>query len=137
MTVLKIDKKRKREITWRTPDGKLPPNLPKPETWRVLILPLRAPEKTEGGLWLPDESRDAHDYLCFVGQIVDMGQLCYTNSRYGGLPRDRFPQVGDFVLYSKHVPVRVEMENGLKLVMMNDEHILATVPKPEGYRVYV
>lgn len=137
MSVVKVAEKREREIKWLTKDGKFPPDTPRAATWRMVLLPVPAPEVSEGGIYMPDVSKDAHLYSCYVGQIVSMGPLCYTHPRYKGYPPDQQPKLGDFVIYSKHVPLRIETINGVQFVIMNDEHVQSVVDDPRRYRVYV
>lgn len=65
-----------------------------PLTNRVLVRRSRAPEKTEGGIYLPDKTRKDQDMLALEMEIVKMGESAF----HGYYVK---PEVGDLVNVSK------------------------------------
>ena len=58
--------------------------LPNPTGWRILVMPFRVKEKTEGGIIIAQESLDRARAAVQVGYVLKMGPLCYED-------KDRYP----------------------------------------------
>ena len=116
----------------------IPVDLPAPISWRVMVMPLEVQEKTKGGIYLPDVAKEIGSHNTFIGRLVALGPAAYKHRRYrecGLTPKD-FPQVGDLVLYSRSTPMRIEFK-GVKLLVMNDDHIIAKAHSVERYKIHV
>ena len=59
--------------------------LPKPTGWRMLVLPFRMKEKTDGGLLLGTETIDRQQVASQCGNVLAMGPDCYGD-------KDRFQE---------------------------------------------
>lgn len=116
-----------------------PSTYPVPVGWRILIEPIRIEETTQSGLVLPTQAIEAKEHLRYIGQVVGMGDLCYKHAKFeGGKP---WCQLGDFVAYGAYAgqEVRVRDKRGKEWValrLVNDDEILATIPKPEAILTY-
>jgi co-chaperonin GroES (HSP10) len=65
---------------WATEENvPTPENVPQPVGYRILIRPRASIEKTKGGIILTDTNRDSQSYLNSVGQVIAMGNECYSN----------------------------------------------------------
>lgn len=113
--------------------------LPKPKGWRILIKPIEVQERTEGGLYLPEETKKAQEYLRYVGQVVAMGDLCYRHEKFRGEGDDPrhvpapWCEVGDYVAHGQYSgqEVLVKTEDGVeKYRLVNDDEILAVITDP-------
>ncbi len=96
--------------------------------------PIKAKEVSRGGIVLAQQTQDAEQYLTYIGKILAVGDLAFTSEKFKG--QEHFPKVGDWVGYGKHAGQPM-MFRGLRLVTLNDDNILFTVPNPEGFRIYV
>ena len=101
--------------------------LPKPTGWRMLVLPFRMKEKTDGGLLLGTETIDRQQVASQCGNVLAMGPDCYQD-------KNRFSQgpwckVGDWVVFARYAGSRIEIEGG-EVRLLNDDEVLATVQDP-------
>jgi len=115
---------------WST-DGQVPDPaaeiLPVIKGWRLLVRPAFTPDKTEGGIVLPDSYRDREDHGQIMGRVLAMGDLCYT--REDMLQAGPWCEIGDYILFGKYEGKRVEVAD-VKLLILNDDNVLAVVPDP-------
>ena len=101
--------------------------LPQPTGWRMLVLPFRMKEKTDGGIIMGTETIDRQQVASQCGNVLAMGPDCYND-------KDRFTQgpwckVGDWVVFARYAGSRIEIEGG-EVRLLNDDEILATVQDP-------
>jgi chaperonin GroES len=102
--------------------------LPKPTSWRLLVLPFRIDEKTKGGVLLGSETLDRQQVASQCGNVLAMGPDCYMDKeRY---PHGPWCKIGDWVIFARYAGSRIEIEGG-EIRMLNDDEILATVKNPE------
>lgn len=64
----------------------------------VLVIIWRRPEKTKGGLYLPDKTKEEDIYQGKVGLIAKLGPLAFKEDDRHKWP-GRVPQVGDWVAF--------------------------------------
>ena len=50
--------------------------LPNPTGWRILVMPFKVKEKTEGGIIIAQETLDRARVATQVGYVLKMGDLC-------------------------------------------------------------
>jgi len=117
----KYEKEPVKEITKETT------KLPQPTGWRMLVLPFRMKEKTDGGVILGTETIDRQQVASQCGNVLAMGSDCYMD-------KDRFKdgpwcKVGDWVVFARYAGSRIEIEGG-EVRLLNDDEILATVQDP-------
>lgn len=127
-----------------TDDTQLPENfweeLPKPLYWRVLVMPIRPQVKSKGGIVIPIEAQEAQQTLNYMGKVIALGDLAGKSDKLGayrqGERAPNFPNVGEYVIYGRYSgqPVRYK---GIKLLWINDDEMLATVPNPETLQVHI
>ena len=117
----KYEKEPVKEVTKETT------KLPQPTGWRMLVLPFRMKEKTDGGVILGTETIDRQQVASQCGNVLAMGSDCYMD-------KDRFKdgpwcKVGDWVVFARYAGSRIEIEGG-EVRLLNDDEILATVQDP-------
>ena len=117
----KYEKEPVKEVTKETT------KLPKPTGWRMLVLPFRMKEKTDGGVILGTETIDRQQVASQCGNVLAMGSDCYID-------KDRFKdgpwcKVGDWVVFARYAGSRIEIEGG-EVRLLNDDEVLATVQDP-------
>ncbi len=123
--------------------GIRPEDLPQVKGWKLLVLPVEIEEISEGGIVLPGGVQNANKHLGQVGQVLDMGSLCYEHERFGheNMParEKRWCSCGDWILFGQYKGHRIVVkgEDGpVELVFLNDDEVLAVVPSPEKIRAY-
>jgi co-chaperonin GroES (HSP10) len=128
---------------WSNKDTEFPAGfwdeLPKPSYWRLLVAPMRPKEVSKGGIVLARSNQDAQEVLNFIGQVVSVGPMAGKHERLGGdgvTPSAGFPKVGDWVGFGRYAGQRI-MHMGYKLLIINDDEILLTIPNPETLQVSV
>ena len=102
--------------------------IPKPVGYRLLVRPYEGKEKTEGGVYISDTTRDNIQMTTVVGLVVKMGDLCYKD-------KDKFPtgpwcKEGQFVVYGRYSGARFKTKYGEHRIL-NDDEIIGTIAKPE------
>lgn len=121
-------------------EAELLADAPQPMLWRVLIRPKSPKRVSAGGIVLASQAKDAETYLQHIGRVVALGPLAGKSERYRD-PDDSTKllhsvNVGDWVCYGRYAGQRI-VHRGLRLLVVNDDEILARVTEPDVIRVYV
>ena len=111
--------------TWAT-DNDVPTTekVPQPVGYRILLRPRGVVQKTKGGIILTETNKDSQTYLNSVGQIIAMGPECYSDRK------KPWCKVGDWVIFGRYAGARVSVQT-VKMVLLNDDEIIATIENPE------
>ena len=109
-------------------DKSLLDRMPQPTGWRMLILPYRGKETTEGGIYIPNKVLDDTQIQTVVGYVVKQGPLCYKDT-------DKFPdgpwcEEKQWVVFARYAGPRFRIEGG-ECRIINDDEILAVIDDPE------
>jgi co-chaperonin GroES (HSP10) len=98
---------------------------------------MRPKEVSKGGIVLALANQDAQEILNFVGQVIAVGPTAGTHERLGGdgkNPAPGFPKVGDWVGFGRYAGQRA-IHKGVKILCINDDELLMTIPNPETLQV--
>ena len=111
--------------TWAT-DNEIPTpeKVPQPVGYRILLRPRGVVEKTKGGIILTDAAQETQSYLNSVGQVIAMGHECYSDRK------GPWCKVGDLVIFGRYAGARISVQK-VKMVLLNDDEIIATLENPE------
>ena len=110
---------------WATDnDVPTPEKIPTPVGYRILIRPRGVIEKTKGGIYLTDSNKETQSYLNSVGQVIAMGSECYSDRKAP------WCKVGDWVVFGRYAGAKVSVQK-VKMVIINDDEVLATLDNPE------
>lgn len=94
---------------------------------RLLVLPVKAEEKSKGGIYFPETSQENEQFETKNGVVVWIGKTAW--SQYGGVP---WCAVGDFIQYADFSGVDVSEGNkkdltdpatGVKYRVINDKDV--------------
>lgn len=123
---------------WGTPEDVADPQiLPSPVGMRVLIRPVGPKEKSKGGILLPDQAKDAEEYNNARGRVLAVGPMAFRDKRTGtewfGGP---WAKKGDWVIFGKFAGQKIVV-SGVKMILINDEDITATIPNPDIMAAYI
>ena len=102
--------------------------LPDPTGWRILVMPFRVKEKSEGGIIIAQETLDRARAAVQVGYVLKMGPLCYED-------KDKYPTgpwcaEKDWVIFARYAGSRMQIDGG-EIRMLNDDEILGTIKDPK------
>jgi len=91
-----------------------------PEGVKLLVLPDPVPEKTEGGIWRPDQAREGEQRAVNQGVVVKIGPAADV------VFNDRKLNVDDRVVFAKYGGYAIE-DDGVEYRVLNDEDVIARI----------
>ena len=109
-------------------DKSLLERMPTPTGWRMLILPYRGKETTDGGIYIPTKVLDDTQIQTVVGYVVKQGSLCYKDEQK--FPDGPWCQEKQWVIFARYAGSRFRIEGG-ECRILNDDEILAVIDDPE------
>jgi co-chaperonin GroES (HSP10) len=93
--------------------------------YRLLLKAITPPEKTKGGIIIPETQRSARQRGYNVGRVLKMGHQAFQPlEKFGGKP---FCTLGDWVFYSAYEREEAVINNHL-CFFVTDERIYAVIP---------
>lgn len=94
-----------------------------PMEYNVLVKPKAVEEKTSGGLFLPEETKEREQFGQQEGVLIASSAGAFTFN-YEGWPEgaDK-PKVGDRVVFSKYQATEIKGADGGTYWMMKDKSI--------------
>ena len=110
------------------------PNVPDPKGieaigHRLVVRPVPAVTKTKSGLVLPASSVDEQEFKTSVGRLISVGPNAWKRADLS----PAWCEVGDCVMYGTYAGQRFTFK-GVKLVVLNDDNLMAKVDDPDGLR---
>lgn len=94
-----------------------------PVEYNVLVKPKAVEEKTSGGIFLPDSTKEREQFGQMEGELIAVSPGAFTYN-YEGWPVDyEPPKVGERVLFSKYQATEVKGADGETYWMMKDKSI--------------
>ena len=116
-------------------DKELIERLPQPTGWRILIMPFRPPEKSDGGILLAPKTLEEDVIQTQVGYVLKAGPLAYkAKARY---PTGEWCKEGDWVIFARYAGSRFRLNGdkkaafGSEVRMLNDDEVLGTILDPK------
>lgn len=111
-------------------DDDLKAKLPTPVGYKVLIAIPEVSEKTEGGVYMPDNLKTAEETASIIGFVLKLGEGAYGD-------KSRFPdgpwcKEGDFVIFRSYSGTRFKIK-GQEFRIINDDTVEGVVDDPRGY----
>jgi len=104
--------------------------LPEPKGYKLLISPLEIQEKTDKGVYMPDELRGHESTASIIGFVVKMGMSAYKDSER--FPDGAYCKEGDFVIFRSYSGTRFKVL-GKEFRLINVDTVEAVVDDPRGY----
>tara|TARA_E500000331_G_C17218088_1_gene696758 strand:- start:804 stop:1202 length:399 start_codon:yes stop_codon:yes gene_type:complete len=110
-------------------EGDRASQLPEPSGFRLLVALPSVEETTEGGLYIPDERRDAESVASVVGFVLKAGPDAYADkSRF---PNGPWCNEGDWIVMRAYSGTRLRI-HGKEFRVINDDSVEAVVQDPRG-----
>ncbi len=107
--------------------------LPQPSGWRLLVMPFQGAEKTQGGLYIPDEVRDREAVATVVAYVLRIGPLAYDDPNKFGPDSEPWCKEGDWVCIGRYAGSRFKIEGG-EVRIINDDEVIATISDPQDIK---
>jgi chaperonin GroES len=104
--------------------------LPEPKGYKLLIAIPEVEEKTESGVYMPDNLTKLEQTASIVGLVVEAGPDAYMD-------KDKFPngpycKKGDFVVFRSYSGTRFTVQKE-EFRLINDDTVEAVVDDPRGF----
>jgi chaperonin GroES len=115
----------------KMPDGEVrgAKQLPEPAGFKMLIALPEIEEKTESGIYLPEQVREKESLATVVGFVLKMGSLAYKDE--AKFPSGPWCKEGDWVLFRAYSGTRIKI-HGREFRIINDDTVEAVVEDPRG-----
>lgn len=94
-----------------------------PVEYNVLVKPKAVEEKTTGGIFLPDSTKEREKFGQMEGELVAISPAAFTYNYEGWPEGAELPQVGDRVVFSKYQATEIKGSDGETYWMMKDKSI--------------
>ena len=104
--------------------------VPNPTGWRVLVMPYKGRERTVGGVYVPDETRDRESVATVVAYVIKVGPLAYKDPDKFGEDCEPWCREGDWVCIGRYAGSRFKLDGG-EVRIINDDEVIATILDPE------
>ena len=97
-----------------------------PTEYNVLVLPDPVEEKSKGGIYLPDQTKEADKHAAVKGTLVAVSKLAFTYEDRPDWEKYK-PTVGQKVLIARYGGNLFTGNDGKEYRLLKDKDILATV----------
>ena len=101
--------------------------LPNPVGYRLLVIPYYMKEKTKGGIYVPDATRDRESFATVAAYVVKIGPDAYKDEQK--FPTGAWCSINSWVLMGRYAGNRFKVD-GLEVRLINDDNIIATILDP-------
>ena len=109
--------------------------VPQPTGWRVLVMPYMGRDKTDGGVYVPDQARDRESKATVVAYVLKVGPLAYLDEDKFGEGFEPWCKEGDWVCIGRYAGSRFSIEGG-EVRIINDDEVIATIIDPDDIKTY-
>jgi len=111
-------------------DEEFKAKLPEPSGYRLLIAVPEVSEKTEGGVYMPEQLKKAEETASIVGFVIKVGPEAYSDT--SKFPSGPWCKEGDFIIFRSYSGTRFKVM-GKECRLINDDTVEAVVEDPRGY----
>ena len=108
-------------------DGSVIERLPQPVGYRLLVIPYYMPQKTKGGVIIPDATRDRESFATVAAYVVKLGPDAYKDEQK--FPTGPWCGEKSWVLMGRYAGNRFKVD-GLEVRLINDDNIIGTILDP-------
>ena len=91
----------------------------RPLEYKVLVRVEKPAEKTKGGIFIPEETKERDAAAAMEGVLVDMSPLAFSYE--DNAPK---PDIGATVLFARYSGVTLDGKDGEKYRLMNDKDVV-------------
>lgn len=107
-------------------------------TWHVCLYVPDIKERSEGGIYLPQQSIDNQKHMTITGRIIAVGPLFYMDDklRCEG-DEDSIPTLGDWVFCGQYSGTRLTTPKGHQLRILPDTALMGRVSDPNKFNIFL
>lgn len=102
--------------------------MPTPTGWRILVLPYKGRETTEGGIVLTDQTIERNQVSTVCAYVLKLGPLAYKDTEK--FPTGPWCEEGQWVLFPRYAGSRFRIDGG-EVRILNDDEVLGTILDPD------
>lgn len=95
--------------------------------YNVLVKPKSVDEKTTGGLYIPDDTKEREQFAMTEGVLVAVSPAAFTFNYEGWPEGARLPQEGDKVFFARYQATEIKGMDGENYWIMKDRAIAAVI----------
>ena len=107
--------------------------LPQPTGWRLLVMPYMGKATTDGGIHIPDATRDREALATVVAYVLKVGPLAYKDSDKFGGSQTPWCEEGQWVCIGRYAGARFKIDGG-EVRIINDDEVIATILEPDDIK---
>ena len=122
-----------KEAKKKAEDKSAKERVPNPTGWRVLVMPYKGREKTVGGVYVPDETRDRESVATVVAYVIKVGPLAYKDPDKFGEDCEPWCKEGQWVCIGRYSGSRFKIDGG-EVRIINDDEVIATILEPDDIK---
>jgi chaperonin GroES len=111
-------------------DEALKAKLPEPVGYKLLIAVPEVSDKTEGGVFMPDNLKQMEETASIIGYVIKVGAEAYSDPTK--FPEGPWCKEGDFIIFRSYSGTRFKVM-GKEFRIINDDTVEAVVEDPRGY----
>lgn len=108
--------------------ARLGSTLPQPKGYRILVKPLTIKDKTDGGIYRPDDLIAKEEVAAVVALVVRLGPDCYKDKKRFSEP---WCKEGDFITFRPYSGTRMKIL-GHEFRIIYDDTVESVVEDPRG-----
>ena len=112
-------------------EKKVASQLPRPCSYHILVALPEQEEKTEGGIYIPDNVRDREEMGGITAYVLALGPSCYVETPQRKFPSGAYCEVGDWIIMRAYSGTRLDI-HGKKFRIITDDVPQAIVDDPRG-----
>ena len=105
--------------------------LPQPCGYQLLVALTTQEEKTEGGVYVPDEWREREELAGIAAMVLRVGPDAFVDETR--FPSGAYCKEGDWIIMKAYSGFRVEI-HGQKFRLINDDCVRAVIEDPRGVK---
>ena len=106
-----------------------PTQLPEPAGYQLLIALPESKEKTDGGVFMPDATRQREEAASITAMVLAVGPDAYADkSRF---PSGSYCKEGDWIIIQPYTGTRLVIHKK-EFRLINDDSVRAVVDDPRG-----
>ena len=105
--------------------------VPNPCGYNLLVVLPEADEKTEGGVYVPDDLKDREYTASIAGMVLKMGPDAFSDEiRF---PSGPYCKEGDWIIMQAYTGTRLKV-HGQEFRLINDDCVKAVIQDPRGVK---
>ena len=108
-----------------------PTQLPEPVGYQLLIALPEPKEKTDGGVFMPDATRQREEAASITAMVLAVGPDAYADK--SKFPSGAYCKEGDWIIMKAYSGFRVEI-HGQQFRLINDDCVRAVIEDPRGVK---